>query len=397
MVFVLLMVLCLVFPASGFSFAHYDDLDEEESISLEDEIYLEPHPKVMPEALNILEDIKRGQEFLRDKNAGGSKFVEEKRTYIARKKGRKKTKITRQTSVRPNFLLALKDLRGPKITSVLITSEGRVTEGFEVTKKRGTGVGSRFEIKYPENMAVLALRTTVRSGENTFAEVVYTPYSPEIDTLQVRRVGLDYLMQQIERAATDLKARKVRLNGFARLALDPMSSRIALVLSIIEHIDPTRFKACEKGSEIVLVNEVLTIIGANTTNAYAYSKSPAGARGLFQLIPDTYRRLVKRYPDSGLEKDFVRGCTDHFNAAKASLLLFDADLKSLPEKRLREVRKDASEAGRYLAASYNCGAKRVYRSAKKCKSDWTCQLPEETKVYLKKFDVVWELMNELHR
>jgi hypothetical protein len=142
---------------------------------------------------------------------------------------------------------------------------------------------------------------------------------------------------------------------------------------------------------MTLVREVLTIIGANTTNAYAYSRSPAGARGLFQFIPDTYKRIARRYPRAGLKMDFVEGCTDHVNAAKASLLLFDADLDSLPENRLATLRNNVHETGRYLAAAYNCGAKRVYRSAKNCRSTWTCQLPEETKIYLKKFDVVWQL------
>ena len=63
---------------------------------------------------------------------------------------------------------------------------------------------------------------------------------------------------------------------------------ISLVLSVIEHIDPVRFEHY-RGNEIALVHEVLTIIGANTTEAYRYSRSPAGAMGLFQFIPKTYR------------------------------------------------------------------------------------------------------------
>ena len=51
----------------------------------------------------------------------------------------------------------------------------------------------------------------------------------------------------------------------------------------------------------------------------------------------------------------------------------------------------------YLAAAYNCGAGRVGKSARKCGNEWACRLPEETKVYLKKFDVVWDLRNVLDR
>ena len=83
-----------------------------------------------------------------------------------------------------------------------------------------------------------------------------------------------------------------------------MLPEVALVLSIIEHIDPVRFKNCPEDDKIALVHEVLTIIGANTINAYAYSKSPAGARGLFQLVPDTYKRLRDKISAGRSEERF---------------------------------------------------------------------------------------------
>ena len=144
-----------------------------------------------------------------------------------------------RTIVRPNFLLAVEDLRERKIRQVLITSRGYVTEGFHVTRIRNNGVASRFEVTYPENMAILALRTTVHSG-NGLKEVVYTPYSPEIDTKEVRKAGLDYLMGRITLARNDLAAKRVRLAEFERGNGIPME--ISLVLSIIEHIDPVRFE-----------------------------------------------------------------------------------------------------------------------------------------------------------
>jgi len=344
---------------------------------------------------DIRDDIKRGQEFLKDKLAGYSLVKEEKRITFFDKKRRKREKLVREKVIRPNFLLAVEDLKERKIRQVLITDKGCVTDGFEVTKNWGNGVGSRFEVTYPEDMAVLALRTTVRSGRDSFTEVVYTAYTPEIDTWQVRKAGLDYVAEQIELARRDLEARKVNLIGFDGPDDDIMLPEVALVLSIIEHIDPVRFKNCGDDDKIALVHEVLTVIGANTTNAYAYSKSPAGARGLFQLVPDTYKRLRHKYPQAGLKKDFVLGCIDHLNAAKASLLLFGSDLADLPSERLSAIRKDARAAGMYLAAAYNCGAGRVGKSARKCGNEWACLLPEETKIYLKKFNVVWDLRNVL--
>ena len=392
----LLVALCLICAGRNMASDAVEQERLENSIPTDNTILFKSKGKG-GEALtfDIRDDIKRGQEFLTDKIAGYSLVKEERRITFFDKKGRKKEKLVREKVLRPNFLLAVEDLKERKIRQVRITDKGCVTDGFQVTKNQDNGVGSKFEVTYPESMAVLALRTTVRSGKNSFTEVVYTAYTPEIDTWQVRNAGLDYVAEQIELARRDLEARNVNLTGFDGPDDDIMLPEVALVLSIIEHIDPVRFKNCPEVDKIALVHEVLTIIGANTTNAYAYSKSPAGARGLFQLVPDTYRRLRDKYPQAGLKKDFVLGCADHLNAAKASLLLFHSDLADLPRERLSAIRKDARAAGMYLAAAYNCGSGRVGKSARKCGSEWACRLPEETKIYLKKFDVVRDLRNVL--
>jgi hypothetical protein len=338
---------------------------------------------------DIRDDIVRGQEFLKDRIAGTLVSVEKKRVVVTGRKGRKREKVIVQRTIKPNFLLAVEDLAERRIREVLITGSGRVTDGFDVRTVRRNGVGSRFDIAYPENMVVLALRTTVRANSKGFREVVYTPYSPGIGTPQVRRAGLDYLITQIELAHRDLERRQPRLWGFERLSTD-MPTDVSLVLSIIEHIDPVRFRTCPKGKEMDLVDEVLTVVGANTVNAYAYSRSPAGAMGLFQIIPATYEKLRRKYPQAGLTEDFIRGCTDHVNAAKASLLLFDSDLSDLPDEHVPLMTKDLRTTGTYLAAAYNCGSKRVERSARECGREWTCRLPLETKIYLDKFHTIWD-------
>ena len=372
-----------------------DGVEPEETVSVENEILFKPEGHKQSEIdFDMRDDIERGQNFLKDKIAGYTQVIEKKAVAFFNKRGRKKEKLVIKRTVRPNFLLAVEDLKERKIRQVRITDRGCVTDGFHVTRSRDNGVASRFEVTYPENMAILALRTTVRSGQNGFKEVVYTPYGPEIDTWEVRKAGLEYLMERIKLARSDLMAKKVRLAGFQ--GFGDMPVEVSLVLSIIEHIDPERFEHY-RGNEIALVHEVLTIIGANTTTAYSYSRSPAGARGLFQLVPDTYRRLQVRYRSAGLTKDFVSGCNDHTNAAKASLLLFDSDLASLPRKWLSTAKKDGRSIGMYLAAAYNCGPARVEKSARECRDQWTCLLPEETRIYLKKFEFVWNLRDMLDK
>ena len=366
--------------------------ESDDALSVENDIVFKSKNQNQPN-FDIREDIARGRAFLENKTAGLSEVVVIRTAAPPEKKGKRREKLVTERIVRPNFLLAVEDLKERKMQEVRITEKGCVTEGFHVAKTRDNGVASRFEVSYPENMAILALRTTVRSDNGGLKEVVYTPYSQEIDTDLVRKAGLDYLMEQIRQARDDLAARRVKLTQFSDVG-DAVLMETSLVLSIIEHIDPERFER-SRGNETALIHEVLTIVGANTERAYSYSRSPAGARGLFQFIPSTYRMLQEKYRKAGLTTDFVSGSTDHVNAAKASLLLFETDLGSLPRKWF--TGKDGRSIGMYLAAAYNCGAGRVEKSALTCKGQWTCHLPEETRLYLEKFETVWDLLSALNK
>jgi hypothetical protein len=350
---------------------------------------------VVKPAFNILDEIKRAQAFLKGRTAGYARQFSKRKVTIVDRRGRKKLRLRFAETVAPNFLLAVENLHERELRAVLITDKGCATDGFEVVRLRSNGVASRFQVRYPEEMAVLAIRTIVHGRYGGWEEVVYTPYSPEIDTPEVRRAGYDYLVDQIGLALADLERRQVRLRALGPLLYSDQLADVIFVLSIIEHMDPERFKSCTAEQEDALIREVLTVIGANAENAYAYSKSPAGARGLFQFMPATYERIRRKYPGAALVRDFVEGSTDHVNAAKASLLLFDSDLADLSRKLLLNVQDDMEAIGRVLAASYNCGPKRVQKSARECNDAWTCRLPAETRIYLEKFDRVWEKRKNL--
>ena len=346
---------------------------------------------------DIREDIRKARELLASKKCGYTVSIERTTVLVRGRRGRTRVKIVKRRIIEPAFLLAVESLKERTLRLVRFTSKGCETKGFDVVKTRANGVASRFEIRHPENMAVLALRTMVHGGEKGYEEVVYTPYSPAIDTRLIREDGLNYLKGRIESARADLEEKNVPLKGLECVSGDVAPTEISLVLSIIEHIDPLRFKNSPPGGETLLVHEVLTIVGANMSDAYAYSRSPAGARGLFQFIPGTYEKILRKYREAGLDRNFVSGCSNHTNAAKASLLLFDSDLNDLPEEYLRGMASDVQAVGQYIAAAYNCGSKRVERSLMTCGDGWTCLLPEETKTYLRKFDAVWRMRESLEK
>jgi hypothetical protein len=391
----LLVPLC---PARAQGPAELLDVEQ----NLIDDLYSPPHQGVrigggaaVKPVFNILDEIRRAQAFLKGRSAGYARQFSKRKVTIVGRRGKKKLKLRFTEIVAPNFLLAVENLHERELRAVLITDKGCATDGFGVVRLKNNGVASRFQVLYPEEMAVLAIRTIVHGRYGGYEEVVYTPYSPEIDTPEVRRAGYDYLVDQIGIALADLERRQVRLHALGPFLYSDQLQDVVFVLSIIEHMDPERFKSCTREQEDALIREVLTVVGANAENAYAYSKSPAGARGLFQFMPATYERIRRKYPAAALYRDFVRGSTDHVNAAKASLLLFDSDLADLSRKLLLNARDDMEAIGRLLAASYNCGPNRVQKSARECSDAWTCRLPAETRTYLQKFDRVWEKRKNL--
>ncbi|MCX5813224.1 MAG: transglycosylase SLT domain-containing protein [Proteobacteria bacterium] len=381
------------------------DEDEVEEVNIEDSIEFES-PSELREIINfnIFADISRAKEMLENMTCG-FKVVKMTKTEKVKKpikgkkpkkrlKGKKGKTITKVRKDRSNelgdftILLAIENLKNRDIQVVRIHPKfGARSEGVVIEPGKSNGVNTKFTIVYPEHHIVLALKRPVRHG-TTFKEVVYTPYSESLDIPDVRKAGLDYLKNVLSKAKNNLIERGVRpLSGNEFIADD-----VSLTLAIIEHIDPQKFESGRYTTER-LIHETLVIMGTNKQSAYRYSASKAGARGLFQFIPDTYKRIARLYPRAGLENDFIHGMEDHENAAKASFLLFDADMRALNNGRKDQIMNDPHALGRFLASAYNCGAGRTKGAIDRYRGNWCSGVPAETQIYLKKYDAVWEWLH----
>ncbi len=376
-----------------------EDGHETEEANIEDSIEFasssESHDAIN---FNIFEDIARAKELLENEKCGfqivrTKKVIKEVKTRKS-KKGKKPKKIVLTKTIKKtelgefNILLAIENVKDRRIQIVSVHPKfGAKTENAVVEPGKSNGVNTKFTITYPEHHIVLAIKRPVRQGE-TFKEVVYTPYSESLDIPEIRKAGLDYLKGLLENAKYDLVRRRVEpLSGDRFIADD-----VSLTLAIIEHIDPLKFQSGKYTTE-KLVNETLVIMGTNKQTAYRYSTSKAGARGLFQFIPDTYKRIVRLYPRAGLKHDFIQGMDDHENAAKASLLLFDADMRALNNGRKEQLKNNAQALGKFLASAYNCGAGKTKSAMDKYGEKWCSKVPAETKIYLEKYDAVWEWLH----
>lgn len=261
---------------------------------------------------------------------------------------------------------------------------------FTLTFKKWNGCNTPFEVKKPDGYVVLALRCLLGKGKN-IESLVYTPYTKDIDTEELRGIGYTYLQKKLVDAASDLKRLNVASLSFPKeLSSDAVPISVAFRLALIEHIEPSLIRTVPVAE---LVNKVLVIVAANQGDAYSTSMSKAGAYGQFQFIPKTYKVMVARYPKARLITDFRSGMRDHLNAAKASLLLFDSDLAVADPPLRHALRAHPNDLALYLAASYNGGAGKAVKAIKKngggfTNGTWRHNLFPETRNYLDKIEEV---------
>lgn len=239
----------------------------------------------------------------------------------------------------------------------------RVTssDGFsgELRLRQANGINSDIACEAAGGCRVLALKYPLADGRS----LVYTPYSPELALPEVTAQGLKVLRGFISEAYARLRERGVQSLSYPDhdpacaprcLAADVVPSYISAVLVMDEHVDPSEFTSPDKARE--LVREPLVLLAANRERAWTLAVSKAGAHGMMQFMPATYRALVRAYPSAGLIPDFEAGTADPVNAIMAQVLLCDTNWGAL---RRSGAEIPETEIGPYLAAAYNGGTVRV--------------------------------------
>jgi hypothetical protein len=246
-----------------------------------------------------------------------------------------------------------------------------LTPGVILSVRRDNGINSDIACIKPAGGRILAVKYPVMNERQRFGPgpsvlgAVYTPYSAEISTEEVVTRGVEFQHDLIDRAYTRLARTRVQSRAFeGREVVDVIPPDLVNALLLNEHIDPSEFTGA--GMARRLVERVLTIVATNRDKAYAYSISHAGARGLVQMIPSTYRMVLAAYPSAGLMSEFGRGMSDPINAIMAQILLCDLDWQTI--RRVADI--PASRIGPYLAAAYNGGVGRVVRVIANEGTDW---------------------------
>ena len=240
---------------------------------------------------------------------------------------------------------------------------------------RANGVNTPIFITSQNNKSYLPLLVqypVVKDGRYT-ETAYYVSVHPGIVTPEVVSTGKFYMRNTLDAAREKLREKGVFIS--------PLVTDIAERLAIVEHIDHTRFWS---ENQLQLFNEVYALYALNEGQTYRYAVSSAGAGGMVQMIPSTYRMVRTRYYQIPLMPDFVEGMRNHGNAAQAMLLYMQMtwnDLISNPTVYEAVQNKIATPA-ELMSAGYNSNPAKLPAYIKRGGANWRNLIPRETQIYL---------------
>jgi hypothetical protein len=197
----------------------------------------------------------------------------------------------------------------------------------------------------------------------------YVPYNSELYSTETLAAGSDYLSNLIQEAFNELDAKGITSRAFPGQALTAVIDPYLIKsIAVIEHADSQIY--ADDASEEAL-GRFLVKLALNQEGALNTALSTAGARGMVQFIPSTYKLMVTKRPDLALIPDFVKGMADHGNAIKAEAAYLDMILADLPQSIRDKYAADKGSAASYIAAGYNGGSTRVKKAILVWGDDWS--------------------------
>jgi hypothetical protein len=319
-----------------------------------------------------------------------SKIAEAKRYMQARPLATASSEATVPTEVvrvafhdwknnRVDYFVLNKDAFLSVADEKLVSSE--MGRSLRVRTVRGNGVNTPIVITDDSGETHLPLMIqypVVREGR--FQETAYYMSThPGLVTQEVVNAGRYYVRNVIEIARERLKEKGI--------VIQPKIADIAERLATVEHVDHMRFKT-EYAQNIF--NDIFTLYALNEGQTYRYSVSSAGAGGMVQMIPSTYRMVRSWHPNVPLIPDFVEGMRNHVNATEAMLLYMQrtwSDLVASPTVADAFSNGVASQ-DQLMAAGYNSNPAKIAGYISRGGESWTSLIPRETKIYLQIYDAL---------
>ena len=250
---------------------------------------------------------------------------------------------------------------------------------LKVRTIRGNGVNTPIMILDANGTAMQPLLVqypVIRNGQY-METAYYMSTHPGLVTSEVVNAGRYYVRNVVEIARDRLKEKGV--------TIQPKVADIAERLAGVEHVDHDRFRNEYQPN---IYNDIYTLYALNEGQTYRYSVSSAGAGGMVQMIPATYRMVRGWNPNVPLNPDFVEGMRNHVNATQAMLIYMQRtwnDLISNPTIA-DAVASGIATQDQLMAAGYNSNPAKLAGYINRGGANWTSLIPRETKIYLQIYE-----------
>ncbi|MEW6733466.1 MAG: hypothetical protein AB1489_19215 [Acidobacteriota bacterium] len=232
------------------------------------------------------------------------------------------------------------------------------------------GVNTKLSVQSTQDWIPLTLAFTIENGAQRFA--YYTPAHYQLRSAALVSDGKAYIHDRVVQATTELKA--------AGYEIMPSMQEMAEKLTVVEHVDHYRFV---NEPPIKLFEEIYTLYALNRGETYRYSISSAGAGGMIQMIPSTYRLVRNAFPGARLDESFVTAMADHEQAMRAMLLYLTMTYDFYRKNSTTATALDTIvRLNDLMAAGYNSNPTRIPSYLDRHNVDWTRALPHETNIYL---------------
>lgn len=223
---------------------------------------------------------------------------------------------------------------------------------------RTNGVNSTYRVKGDDGEIVVGVRYPIYKSIGTKAapkyeisEVAYVPYSAELNTPEMAAYGERWLKEQVNDAFNVLRENSVASLAFdGALLADTVDKELVTAILAIEHLDTNAVQKFPRES----LDAFYVVLAANESSSYNFSRSSAGAFGLAQFMPSTYKFVASK-PELKLNPNFDAGLSDPNNAIRAQVAYLDYIHSRLPETTVVNYDAQRDLVHEYLAASYNGG------------------------------------------
>lgn len=282
-----------------------------------------------------------------------------------------------------------------------------VTPGYRVERYAGRGI-TRLEFKVTkldgeEDLLVLDSRHLHLEKQKTSPrDLFYFPYSDVFQNEYFTLKGFKQYLSIMQESQDELCATGAKSIAYPeKLLCEAIPGHLFLTLGAIEQMDDGEFFANPTYS----VKKFLAHIARNGAEAFSYSISVDGARGLMQFMNSrrikTYNLVYRKYRAVNLISDYEKGTEDMKNSIKAAICLADMNLVQMPQHARDKFEKDWFLGGIFVSTAHNGGigrALRLWREFEKNRISFSNFKPKrgvlrkETENFVKKYIETWLIL-----